>query len=321
MRTIEENSPILTFPKTLRRIWAEIRNISTSSKFLNVEGGSVEQVRDSRLRLHHCANYAAAFSIFAAEARPLRILELGCGSGLLSAAFARIMPSDWSLFATDYSPRLIEYAQVHAAVAGVQFECLDISDLKPEFLRNFDAVMFLEVIEHLSEEEVVKLFSHLYSGLSTGGMVILTTLDRSPFKRPFSGYGPHKVEYRYETLRDFLMDKRKVPFERVDIFRLVAPRIVRQAIKSEKWGGYLFNRAVALVNRVARPHPNLIYLIERLANISFWVYDHFLPRNRFNINRYMEEVELITKKVADYNSESFSLIAVLRKANLPESTV
>lgn len=320
MRTIGEDSTVLKFPKTLKRIWAEIESISTSSKFLNVEGGSVEQVRDNRLRLHHCANYAAAFTIFAAEARPLRILELGCGSGLLSAAFARLMPSDWSLFATDYYPRLIEYAQLHAAVARVQFECLNINDLRPEFLRNFDAVMFLEVIEHLSEEEAVELFSRLYSGLSAGGMVILTTLDRSPFKRPFSGYGPHKVEYCYETLRDFLLDKKKIPFERVDIFRLIAPHIVRQGIKSEKWGGYLFNRAVALVNRVARPHPDFVYLIERLANILFLVYDHILPRKRFNTDRYMEEVKLIIRNVGDYNSESFSLVAVLRKANLPKST-
>ncbi|MGQ9678411.1 MAG: class I SAM-dependent methyltransferase [bacterium] len=321
MRTIGENSTFLTFPNVLRRIWTEIESISASSKFLNVEGGSVEQVRDNRLRLHHCANYAAAFTMFAAEARPLRILELGCGSGLLSAVFARLMPSHWSLVATDYSPRLIEHAQVHAALARVEFKCLEISDLKPEFLRNFDAVMFLEVIEHLFEEEAAKLFSRLYSGLSAGGMVILTTLDRSPFKRPFSGYGPHKVEYRYETLRDFLLDKRKIPFELVDIFRLIAPRIVRQAIKSEEWGGYFFNRAVALVNRVARSHPDLVHLIERLANILFWVYDHFLPRKRFNTDGYMEEVKLITQNVADYNSESFSLMAVLRKANLPESTV
>lgn len=305
----------LSFQKTLKRFWAEIERVSTSNKFLNVEGGSVEQVRDNRLRLHHCANYAAAFTIFAAEDRPLRILELGCGSGLLSTAFARLMPSDWSLLATDYSPQLIEYAQVHSAVAGVKFECLGISDLKPEFLRNFDAVMFLEVIEHLFEGEAVKLLSRLYSGLSAGGMVILTTLDRSPFKRPFSGYGPHKVEYRYETLRNFLLDKREIPFERVDIFRLVAPRIVRQAIKSEKWGGYLFNRTVALVNRVAQSHHDFVHLLERLTNISFWVYGHFLPGQRFNPDGYMDEVKFITQNAADYHSDSFSLVAVLRKTN------
>ena len=36
-----------------------------------------------------------------------RVLELGCGSGALTYAFARAMPPGWSIIATDYSEKLL----------------------------------------------------------------------------------------------------------------------------------------------------------------------------------------------------------------------
>ncbi len=301
------------FRQNLQRIWNEVEQLAVAGEFLNVEGGSVEQVRDYRLRLHHCANYAAAFTTFAAAARPMRILELGCGSGILSAAFARLMPSDWTLFATDYSPRLIASARTRYQVANVRFECININDLKPDFLKNFDAVMFLEVIEHLTEQEVVTLFSRLYSGLTVGGMVLISTVDRSPFKRQFSGYAPHKIEYRYATLHDFLNNKEKNPFELVEIFRLTARRIVQEAVRSEDRGGYLLNRLVGLVNRITQRQRWLVSSTARLVNFSFRVYDRFMPKKQFNVEEYLKEVRFITRQPELFGAESFSLVAILRK--------
>ena len=39
------------------------------------------------------------------------VLELGCGSGALSHAFARAMPDGWRLLATDYSDELVAHAE------------------------------------------------------------------------------------------------------------------------------------------------------------------------------------------------------------------
>lgn len=301
------------FRQILQRVWDEVERVSSADEFLNVEGGSVEQVRDYRLRLHHCANYATALTILGAEAKPLRILELGCGSGILSAAFARLMPSDWSLLAIDYSRRLIDYARSRFPQANLRFECISANELKPEFLKNFDAVMFLEVIEHLTEEEAVALFSCLYAGLAPGGMAVFSTVDRSPFKRQFSGYGPHQIEYRYTTLRDFLNDKGKNPFEQVDIFRLTSRRIVQEAVRSEVWGGYFVNRAVVLINRFIQRHPGLVQSTEKIANFSFRMYDRFVPRKAFKLDGYLNEIKLITEQPELYDADSFSLVAILRK--------
>ncbi|MCL6465502.1 MAG: class I SAM-dependent methyltransferase [candidate division WOR-3 bacterium] len=301
------------FRQNLARIWNEVEQLAVAGEFLNVEGGSVEQVRDYRLRLHHCANYAAAFTTFAAADRPMRILELGCGSGILSAAFARLMPSDWTLYATDYSSRLIESARTRYQFANVRFECININDLKPDFLKNFDAVMFLEVIEHLVAQEVVTLFSRLYSGLTAGGMVVISTVDRSPFKRQFSGYAPHKIEYRYATLHDFLNNKEKNPFEQVEIFRLTSRRIVQEAVRSEDRGGYFLNRLVGLVKRITQRQRWLVSSTARLVNFSFRVYDRFMPKKRFNVEEYLKEVRFITRQPELFGAESFSLVAILRK--------
>lgn len=305
--------PDQKFRESLQRIWDEVERVAVASEFLNIEGGSVEQVRDYRLRLHHCANYAAALTILGAEAKPLRILELGCGSGILSAAFARLMPSDWSLLATDYSRRLIDYARGRFPQANLRFECISTNELKPEFLKNFDAVMFLEVIEHLTEEEAIALFSRLYAGLAPGGMVLISTVDRSPFKRQFSGYGPHQIEYRYTTLRDFLLDCDKNPFEQVDIFRLTSRRIVQEAVRSEVWGGYFINRTVAIISRLIQRHPGLVQTGERLANFSFRMYDRLVPRKAFKLDGYLNEIKLITEQPELYDADSFSLVAILRK--------
>ncbi len=301
------------FRESLQRIWDEVERMSVADEFLNVEGGSVEQVRDYRLRLHHCANYAAALTALAAEARAMRILELGCGSGILSAAFARLMPADWSLLATDYSRRLIDYARSRFQQDNVRFECISTNELEPEFLKNFDAVMFLEVIEHLTEAEAIALFSRLYAGLAAGGMVVISTVDRSPFKRQFSGYGPHQIEYRYTTLRDFLNDKGKNRFERVDIFRLTSRRIVQEAVRSEAWGGYFINRTVALISRLVQRYAGLIQSTERIANFSFRMYDRFVPRRQFKLDGYIEEIKFVTEQAELYDADSFSLVVILRK--------
>lgn len=287
--------------------------MTASREFLNVEGGSVEQVRDGRLRLHHCANYAAALTVLSGAAGDLRILELGCGSGLMSAAFARLMPANWKLTATDYSWRLVEHARRCYQGANIVFECMNVRDLNTEYLKDFDAVMFLEVIEHLSPAEVLDLLARIYAGLKPGGKVVITTLDRSPFRRAFSGYAPHRIEYRYKTLRSFLQDRRRSPFEEVQVFRLISPRIVREAVRSEVWGGYLINRLVALGDKLNRRYPSFCAARRKTIDFLFRLYDRLVPRRKFKADDYINEIRLVTEEPERYEKESFSLVAVLRK--------
>jgi 2-polyprenyl-3-methyl-5-hydroxy-6-metoxy-1,4-benzoquinol methylase len=309
----DDNSVDLTevLRSNLRRLWQELSNLNAIGDFVNLEGGGVEQHRDLRLRFHHCANYAAALTIFAEERRPLRVLELGCGSGALSFAFARVMPSDWTLIATDYSRQLIDYAQSIRARDNLMFRYVDIRDFDEQILAGVDGVMFLEVIEHLKPAVARDLLQRLHRGLKPHGLVIISTLDRSPFRRRFSGYHPHQVEYRYETLLAFLSKRENNPFADFQILRLLSTRVIRAAVRAEEFGGYFINRLIGLFRNLAARQPRVNRYQRKLLPLLFWVYG-FLPAKRdFDLEGHLADLHLLSH-AADF-SNSFSLVAVLRK--------
>ncbi|MGQ9707813.1 MAG: class I SAM-dependent methyltransferase [bacterium] len=294
------------------KIWQQLMGLQGPGDFANLEGGSVEQHQDLRLRFHHCANYAAALTVLTEERRSLRVLELGCGSGALSFAFARVMPSDWTLIATDYSRHLIEFARQNRVQDNLRFRCIDIKNFDEQVLNEVDGVMFLEVIEHLPQVVVRDLLHRLYRGLKSQGVVVISTLDRSPFRRNFSGYYPHRFEYRYETLLSFLSNRKNNPFSDFTILRLLSPKIVRAAVRAEDNGGYLCNRLIGMAKNLSDRHPEVGWYQKRLATFLFRVYG-FLPAKRdFDLKGYLDDLQLITNRTADVNN-SFSLVAVLRK--------
>ncbi len=320
-------APEDVFPEVLKRLLGEVSNSlhrivpvsgrERRSKFINFEGGGVEQQFNRHLLLHHCANYAAALSIFISEKSGRRILELGCGSGLLSSAFARLLPEGYSLLATDYSSQMIEYARSiwqKQSGSALRFECLNARDISANLLKEFDGVMFLEVLEHLLPEDATSLLYRLHHGLKPGGIVVISTLDRSPFKRPFSGYIHHRVEYSYEKLRDFLSSHENNPFATFQVYRLVSPEITKKAVHSENWGGYLFNRLVGILEMMSRRNSGLEVTKKRVANLFYRFFNPLSSKMGSYPLSCLEDIQFVTTEPESYNQNSFSLIAVLKKA-------
>ncbi len=105
----------------------------------------------------------------------LTLLDVGCGAGLASEAFARMGATVTGL---DAAGEALEAARDHAAAGG-----LDITyrDGMPEVLAaegaRFDAVVALEVIEHVEDRDA---FCAALAGLvKPGGQVFLSTLNRT----------------------------------------------------------------------------------------------------------------------------------------------
>jgi 2-polyprenyl-6-hydroxyphenyl methylase/3-demethylubiquinone-9 3-methyltransferase len=109
----------------------------------------------------------------------LRILDIGCGGGVLSEPLARLGAS---VVGADPSDSNIAVAQSHAAQSGltIDYRCTTaeaMAETLAETNENFDIVLAMEVIEHVTD---VGLFVDLAASLvKPGGLMFVATLNRT----------------------------------------------------------------------------------------------------------------------------------------------
>lgn len=108
----------------------------------------------------------------------MRVLDLGCGSGVVSEWLAaRAQTVD----AVDANARAVEYARRTFPRGNLTFH-LATADTLPFAEGRFDRIYALEFIEHLYWGQVAALFTRLRPLLAPGGTVFLTTPNyRSPW--------------------------------------------------------------------------------------------------------------------------------------------
>ncbi len=105
----------------------------------------------------------------------LRILDIGCGGGLLSEPMARLGAI---VVGADAAPGNIPVAQLHAAAQGLE---IDYRHTSAEDLaaagEQFDVVLNMEVVEHVPDPQAY--LTACRSLLKPGGMMICSTLNRN----------------------------------------------------------------------------------------------------------------------------------------------
>lgn len=103
----------------------------------------------------------------------LRILDIGCGGGLVSEPLARL---GGDVTGIDADPVAIDVAKNHAAHNKLK---IDYQNRAAETLEEkFDVVLALEIIEHVASPAA---FVKTVQGLvKPGGLVIFSTLNRTP---------------------------------------------------------------------------------------------------------------------------------------------
>ncbi len=105
----------------------------------------------------------------------LRILDVGCGGGLMSEALARM---DAQVVGVDASPGNVAAARLHARSQSVTVDYRlgePAEVLAPE--ERFDVVLALEVVEHVSD--VPAFLATAAALLAPGGMLFVSTIDRT----------------------------------------------------------------------------------------------------------------------------------------------
>ena len=106
----------------------------------------------------------------------LRILDIGCGGGLLSEPMARLGAD---VLGADAAPRNIPVAQLHAEQSGLTIDYRHITaEALAEAGERFDVVLNMEVVEHVADPQAY--LTACQQLLKPGGLMICSTLNRNP---------------------------------------------------------------------------------------------------------------------------------------------
>jgi 2-polyprenyl-6-hydroxyphenyl methylase/3-demethylubiquinone-9 3-methyltransferase len=106
-----------------------------------------------------------------------RVLDVGCGAGLLSEALAR---EGALVTALDLAPELIDVAKLHLLESGlkVDYRLQSVEDLAAEAPGSFDAITCMEMLEHVPDPAAV--LRACATLLKPGGQLFVSTLNRTP---------------------------------------------------------------------------------------------------------------------------------------------
>lgn len=109
--------------------------------------------------------------------RPLRVLDAGCGDGLLSIALAMRHPS-WRLLGVDIRNELLEGARDRARqrqLINVHFEFADLTRGLPE--DGFEVVLAVECLEEIPDD--MAALRVMASSLAPGGILVAHVPEQS----------------------------------------------------------------------------------------------------------------------------------------------
>lgn len=106
-----------------------------------------------------------------------RVLDVGCGGGILAEALAA---SGATAMAIDLAKELIEVAKLHLYESKqvVDYRCLAVEALAEQEPHSFDVVTCMEMLEHVPDPTAI--MQACAKLLKPGGDLFVSTLDRSP---------------------------------------------------------------------------------------------------------------------------------------------
>ena len=110
----------------------------------------------------------------AGSLKGLRVLDVGCGGGLLSEALTK---EGARVTAIDLAPAFIDIAREHAKRSGltIDFRCCPVSQVEAE--PPFDVIVCAEVLEHV--DDVPGFIRESISLLKPGGLYFFETINRN----------------------------------------------------------------------------------------------------------------------------------------------
>ena len=119
----------------------------------------------------------------------LRLLDIGCGGGLLSEPMARLGAE---VIGADAAERNLPVARIHAEQSGLS---IDYRHTTAEAMaaegERFDVVLNMEVVEHVADP--LAYLTACHDLLKPGGLMICSTLNRNPKSYAVAIFGAEVV--------------------------------------------------------------------------------------------------------------------------------
>ncbi|MEN9705166.1 MAG: hypothetical protein RLZZ393_1045 [Pseudomonadota bacterium] len=127
--------------------------------------------------LHRLNPVRAAYVAERATLPGRRVLDVGCGGGLLAEALRR---AGAQVTAVDRAPAMIEVARLHAAESGLQidYRVTDALQLLADPAERHDVVCCMEMLEHVPDPAA--MLGALCGLVSPGGDLFVSTINRNP---------------------------------------------------------------------------------------------------------------------------------------------
>jgi malonyl-CoA O-methyltransferase len=110
------------------------------------------------------------------DSSPLHILEIGCGTGYLTAKLSRHFQNA-TITAIDLAPGMIEIAKQRTSGMPIQFLCGDIEEM--ELYDRYDLIISNATFQWLNHLELT--LSRLSSVLKSNGMILFSTFGCDTF--------------------------------------------------------------------------------------------------------------------------------------------
>jgi malonyl-CoA O-methyltransferase len=126
---------------------------------------------------------------------PLHILDIGCGTGLLTQMLADTFPQA-RITAVDIAPGMIATAQKKITHGNVTFRCEDIEEVT--FAQSYDLIVSNATFQWL--HSVGATVKKLYDALTPSGLLCFSTFGDQTFTELHQSYAQAKQEAGLDTL-------------------------------------------------------------------------------------------------------------------------
>jgi 2-polyprenyl-6-hydroxyphenyl methylase/3-demethylubiquinone-9 3-methyltransferase len=159
----------------------------------------------------------------------LRILDIGCGGGLLSEPMARL---GGTVVGADAAERNIPVAQVHAEQMGLEIDYrFTTAEALAEAGEQFDVVLNMEVVEHVADP--LAYLTACRQLLKPGGLMLASTINRNPKSYMMAIFGAERV-MRWLPVGTHDWSKFITPHELQDL-------IAQAGLRVTDTSGFVFN--------------------------------------------------------------------------------